>query len=343
MDGQYTIEDAKERREPVSVTLADLSMLVLGAASAMSLPLLHRPADLIAIGGTAMPGWIAWLFVIAEFAMRVGLAIAPVIVARRARYGGLPTPAEWLSILVGLQLLHDEISVAGWMRRLARWYLIDLRSNLGYAVAFRPNETFPGGGRLLVPGYDGFPTDFNPGDEYRLWGWLGTFLLLIVLAALRLGRKRLSGSAKTGLLSAAVLTWLAGASYLLTDGLVWSSKAACDWVGLPSSILVQVALGVANLPEGLLFGVPVVAILTELRTGGIGKWVWTEWIAAATGLLALLLGVTIYVYAELVGPMDSVATTRLARQVVWFVVVGLSGWIIIKRLGWPGVKSGPWP
>ena len=148
-----------------------------------------------------------------------------------------------------------------------------------------------------------------------------------------------------GLLSVAALTWLAGATYLVTPGLGRFSEAACDWVGLPSSLLVQVALGVATLPEGLLFGVPVVALLIELRTGGIGKWVWTEWIGAATGLLALLIGVIIYGYADLVGPMDTLAATRLAVQVVRFVVVGLSGWIIVKRLGWAGTRSGrttPW-
>ena len=119
-----------------------------------------------------------------------------------------------------------------------------------------------------------------------------------------------------------------------------SSEAACNWAGLPSSIFGQVALGVANLPEGLLFGVPVVAILIELRTGGIGKRVWTELIGAATGLLALIIHVIIYGYADLVGPMDTLVATRLAVQVVRFVVVGLSGWIIVKRLGWAGTTSG---
>jgi hypothetical protein len=339
MDGQYAIEDAKERREPVSVTLADLSMLVLGAALATYVPLMHRPADRINVANIPMPGWIAWLFVLAEFAMRVGLTLTPVIVARRARYGGLPRPADWLSIVVGLQLLRDEMQWSGWMRRLARWYLADLGFSLGYAVPFRPGKTFPGDGRLIV-GYDGFPADFTPGDEYHLGGWLGTVLLLIVSVTLGVGRKRLPGWAKTGLLSVAALTWLEGATYLFTPGLMRFSEAAGDWVGLPSSILVQVALGVATLPEGLLFGVPVVAILIELQTGGIGKWVWTEWIGASTGLLALLIGVMIYMYADLVGPMDTAATTRLAIQFVRPVVVGLSAWIITKRLGWAGARSG---
>ena len=215
MDGQYAIEEARERREPVSVTLADLSMLVLGSALVTSLPQMHRPADRIAIANIPMPGWIAWLFVLAEVAMRVGLALAPVIVTRRARYGGLPRPADWLSILVGLQLLYDEIRGSGWMRGLARWYLVDVRCSLGYAVSFRPDDTLPGAVRLIVAdGYDGFPIGFTPGDEYRLWGWLGT-LLLLVSAALGLGRKRIPGWAKTGLLSVASLTWLAGATYLI--------------------------------------------------------------------------------------------------------------------------------
>jgi hypothetical protein len=340
MDGECAMQEATERSEPISITLADLSALVFGSALAISLPRMHLLTDRITIGNIPMPGWVAWLFVIGEAAMRVGLAFIPVILARRARYGGLPRPAEWLSILVALALLQEVIQRSGWIEALARWYIVDLRSSLGYAVSFPVHETVPGGRITVADGYDGLPAGFTAGDAYRLWGWFATVLLLVVSAALGFGRKRMPGWAKTGLLSVAALTSLAAASYLLTPGLGRLSQAASKWVGLPSSIIVQIAVRVGTIPEGLLFGVPVVAIFIELRMGGKGKWVWTEWIGAATGLLALLTGVIIYGYADLVNRTDPLASTRLTVQILRLVVVGLSGWVIVKHFGRAGTRSG---
>jgi hypothetical protein len=89
MDGPCATQRSTERREPISITLADLLALVVGSALAVSLPQLHWPSDRIAIGNVPVPGWFAWLFVIAEAAMKVCLALIPVILGRRARYGGL--------------------------------------------------------------------------------------------------------------------------------------------------------------------------------------------------------------------------------------------------------------
>jgi hypothetical protein len=212
MDGECAMQEAREPSEPISITLAELSALVLGSALAFSLPQMHLLTDQITIGNIPMPEWVAWLFVIGEVAMKVGLAFTPVILARRARYGGLPRPAEWLSILVALALLHEVVQRSGWIKALARWYIVDLRSRLGYAVPFPVHETFPGGRITVADGYDGLPAGFTAGDAYRLWGWFATVLLLGVSAALGFGRKRMPGWAKTGLLSVAALTWLEAAS-----------------------------------------------------------------------------------------------------------------------------------
>src|SRR5438270_182516 len=115
MDGECAMQEAREPSEPISITLAELSALVLGSALAFSLPQMHLLTDRITIGNIPMPVWVAWLFVIGEVAMRVGLAFTPVILARRARYGGLPRPAEWLSILAALALLHEVVQRSGWI------------------------------------------------------------------------------------------------------------------------------------------------------------------------------------------------------------------------------------
>jgi len=97
------------RREPARPTLADLLMLVAGFALSFSLPRLYHLTDRIAVGNVPMPGWVAYLFVAQEAAMRGGLVLSPVILARRFRYGGLPRPADWLALLAGLPLLDALI------------------------------------------------------------------------------------------------------------------------------------------------------------------------------------------------------------------------------------------
>ena len=246
-------------------------MLVVGFALAFSLPRLYHLADRISIGSLPMPGWVVCLFVIREAAMKGGLALAPVIVARRARYGGLPRPSDWLAILIVLPLLHEVIQRSDWMKRFARWYLVDVRPSLGYPVPSLLHASHPGAAILFGDvgyfGYEGFPIDFTPGEEGRLLGWFMTILLLMIFTALGLGWKRIPGWAKTGLLWLAALTWLAGVTSLLSVGLGRASQAIAGWIGLPSSIIFQIALGLGCLPEGLLFGVPVVAALFDVRRG----------------------------------------------------------------------------
>jgi hypothetical protein len=338
MDDTNAVRGKTERREPVSVTLADLSALVVGSALAFSLPQLHYPTDRITIDKIPMPVWVTYLFVIAEVAMKCGLALAPVIVARRARYGGLPRPADWLSILVGTALLHEVIQRFEWMKRFAKWYVVDFRPSLGFPASFLPQERLPGSvtavGGSTGSAYDGFPADFIPGDEYRLWGGFAMVILLGVSIALAVRWKQMPGWAMTGLLSLAAFTWLAGVNYLLAFGANLVSQSVAEGITLRPDIVRQVALGVATLPEGLLFGVPVVAMLLEFRSGTTKNWSWTTWVGGAIVLFALPSGVMIAWYVDLVTGAQPLAATRLTVQAVRLVAIGLSSWVIAWRVGW---------
>ncbi len=229
------------------------------------------------------------------------------------------------------------------MKRFARWYLVDFRSSLGYPVSFSPHGRFRSRADLvgdqIYSGYDGFPAGFTPGDEYQLWGWFATVLLLGISAALGFGRKRMPGWAKTGLLAVAAFTWLAGVTYLLTPGLVRASEAISERIRLPSSIAMEIALGVGALPEGLLLGVPIVAVLLDLRRGTVRIWAWTGWVGAATALFALPTGMVIYGFADLINRTDPLATTRLTVQALRLIIVVLSSWVIVKSVGWAGTTS----
>jgi hypothetical protein len=325
------------------MTLADLSALILGSALAVYLPQMHFPHDRITIYNFPMPEWVAWLFVIQEVLMKVGLALIPVILVRRARYGGLPTATDWLPILVALPLLHEVIRRLDWMRRLARWYLVDFQQSLGNTVAFPPGRHFPRRGGITIGdvtyvGYDGFPAGFRPGDEYRLWGWLATALLTLIIVALACGWKKLPGPAKTTLLALAALTWLAGVQHLVTPRLVRASQAMFEQISLPYSISVQLALAVANTPQGLLFGVPIVAMLTELRKGRTDKWIWTGWIGSSAAVMALLTLQVVYLYADIANRTDPMAQARLIVEVLRFVFIGVASWFIVKRFRWGGFR-----
>ncbi len=344
VDSPHTIQNARKRPEPRSMTLADLSALVLGCALAVWLPQMHFPHDQITIYNILMPKWVAWLFVITEVLMKVGVALIPVILARRVRYGGLPTAADWLSIVVALPILDEVVRRLEWSKRLARWYVVDFQRSLGNSVAFPPGRRHINGrggitiGDVTYVGYDGFPAGFRPGDQYRLWGWLATGLLVLILALLTFGWKRIPGWAKTGLLALAAFTSLAGVTYLVTPGLVRASTAMLEHLTLPSSISVQLAIGVANTPTGLLFAVPIVAKLADLKTGRTDKWVWTGWIGSSAAMITLLTSQVIYLYADSANRADPTSWARSSAEALRLVVISVASWLIIKRIGRGGFR-----
>jgi hypothetical protein len=321
---------------PTPLTLADLSMLVVGFAVVFSLPQLHYPSDRVTIDNISMPGWIAWLIVIQEVALKGGLVLAPVIVARCARYGELPRPADWSAILLGLRSLDEVIQRGEWMKRFARWYLFDFRPALGYPVPSLPHERYPSRGLkfrgVIMYGYDGFPSDFTPGDESRLWGWCALILLMMISAALWLGWNWMSGWAKTALLSLASLTWVSGVTYLLFAGLGRASLAISGWTGLTSSVVVPIGSGLGSLPAGVLLGVPVVAVLHDLGMGGGKSWAWTERVGMMIALIALPIGSVIYWYADLINRSDPSAQARLGVNFIQLIAVILISWAVVKGL-----------
>ena len=338
MENTGTIRQGTDQREPGSLRLADLSMLVVGFAIVFCLPWLYYPTERISIGNAPMPGWVVCLLVVRETAQKAGLILTPVVLARRVRYGGFPRPAEWLAILVGLPMLYEVIQRAGWVKRFARWYLVDFRSASGGAIPPLLHEPYPntgiGFGNVRYYGYEGFPVGFTPGEEVRIWGWFATILLLLIATALVVGWKRIPNWAKTGLLWLAALVWVAGVTYLLFAELGRASRVTAEWSDLPSGIVVQIAFGLGRLPESLLYGLPIVAVLFGVRRGVYRSWVWTEWLGATTALLAMPLGAAIYWYADLVNRSDPIAVTRLGVQSLQLVAAGLISWMIVKHLGW---------
>ena len=145
--------------------------------------------------------------------------------------------------------------------------------------------------------------------------------------------------AKTALLAMIAFTGRVILICLGGPGLKWAFQAIAGRARFSSEIVGQVAYCITTVPEGVLFGGPVVAILVELRTNSMSKWVWTESVGAATAVLALSNVEVISGYPNLVNGADPLASTRLTVNALRLVVVALGSWFIVDRIGWAGTTS----
>ena len=87
------------------MTLADLCALILGCAMACSLPTAIGRATFIG-NGKKLVGIAYGLYQVPESGRKLAIALVPVILARRWRYGGRGRPAEWLVLGHAASELH---------------------------------------------------------------------------------------------------------------------------------------------------------------------------------------------------------------------------------------------
>lgn len=333
MDDGATLGHGSTRREPAWFTLADLSVAVLGCALVLCLPRLHHLADRIAIDNVNMPRWVAWLYVVREFAMKGALIVGLVVVARRARYGALPKPADWLALLVGLPVLHEIIGRLQWSKRFARWYLVDFRPSLGLNVYF--DDRFDGRrseqGDIVWAGspYKGFPADFTPGDEHTLWGILAAVVLAAMLTTLVLAWRRIPCAWKTILLTASAFAWIGGIALPFMLATVRVVLASAERFNLHPDVVNHLAWSLVGLPTGILFGVPIVASYLALR-GALKNWAWTSWAGMMFAMLALPGQWVVAAYAFSMSTAPGVGMTRLTIMCFKFIIEGLVSWLIVR-------------
>ncbi len=326
------IRRPSERREPSAITIADLLLLVGGAAFACSLPQQYHVGHPYAIANIPIAGSAVVVFWTGEAATKAGLALMPVIVARRFRYGGIPRPGDGLAILASVAFAHEFFHLTIWIDSFARWYLLYVRSSFGYPPSFsavRETSRNVGiSGNQIMGDYFGVPDGFAPGYEYRIWGCFTTGLFLVVATVLVLRWKRMPGWVKTVLLTAGAFACVEGVTYLISPSFVSASQPFSTRTGLSPAVTAQLAIFMGALPLGLLLGVPIAATILELRSAD-RSWVWTEWAGAAIALFALPTGLAIYWYADPTFSLRPEAANRLSVQLV---TVGLLSWLIAKRL-----------
>ena len=286
------------------MTLVDLMALVAGVGTSFalvaSLPgsnVIRSPLDQL-------------VYSVIRLFQGMSLALSAVALARVAAYRRMPTPAEWLGILVGTSLLTDlpEFRVDSWI----------------YAY------------RWAFPSLDPL--------SYTGVRWVGAGLfsagILIGLGFLRLGRQLLPTWLRT-----IVLAWMA---LLGMAGPLWVfGQHGADWFSPPggfgpgtASTLYRGACGLAaHLPMGLLFGVPALASLNQRIS--CRKWIWTEWANLSCSTMTGFAFMMLY-RGEFRFPSPAWLAERLL-VLAWFLAVALLSRLILmrfledwgRRIGWP--------
>ena len=290
------------RPEPRWMTLADLGVIVAGAALVLLIPApgLEWPSYL----PPPPPGYFLVVGT-RRLVPAIGLALALVVLFRRGRYGGLVRPAEWLALgLAALCLLENVPN-------------LDAAVNAYYAAARSTALDF-GVARWLLSA----PAAVG-------------FVLVAGGLALLLRRAR-SGSRVA---SASTVAGIVGALFLWYWGPCEVARLQLPWLLVPSPngdprswgwrgpVVFSLREVVANVPMGLTWGLPAaVAVRTWLnnrRRGRTQAWLWTEPAAFATAAVAFVL------YA-MFGPRWP---GDLVPWVSMVVSVGLASWWIAGRLG----------
>ncbi len=240
------------------MTLVDAMALVLGVALAFA----ATPGRTFFLQVPAV--WVLAFFGLIQITEGFALALSIVILGRLVRFRRIPRPAEWLAILVA-----------------------------GSMLAGRPEWNVDGYVNWL---YARFPTTRDSKIDFGGWRWViagGELAILLTgLGALRLARRRLSAWSKS--LALFGLSILAISGPLAVCGLQGADLLTPSegfGPGVGPILLRKACWLAAQIPVGLLFGIPAFETLAE-RIGG-RRWSWTDWAGASLsltmGLISLIL------------------------------------------------------
>lgn len=239
----------------------------------------------------------------------LAVAIAAVVLARSARHRRRPRPAEWLAIL---------IAVAG--------------------LAFRPAA---GLDRAVAALFAGLRTaDVSFAALRWLLALAATAAIVAGLVGLRLTRRILPAWAKTVVLAGLAFVALWGPIEVIgLNGPDLLTPSTGFGAGDGWTLYRGACLLAAQLPMGLVFGLPLIAAFAErLRRPA---WTWTEW--ASLGLSsAVALAISTLYRGEFRQPSVAWATERFLG-VLWLLAIGLISRLILVRLGpgWRRWLDGP--
>jgi hypothetical protein len=258
------------RWEHKSVTIGDLAALVVGIAMVLVLPATQSywplPSDFLG----PWPRWLPWLFCLRQALGAACVALVPVVLWRRACYGGLARHAEFLALCAAMPFLAASIETA----------LIRLSFRL------KSGQSPPGFG------LDGMPVSLvKEWEANSHWVWEQAVLLtgVVALALFFLGRRNSPGWLLSALL---ILAWLG--AYDAGPQLVgrWFFPVIARVNGRPVGETAGVLLSslIYLLPRSVLYSVPAIAAVYVIRRGGWERLGWLDW--TSLGLAAALFLIT---------------------------------------------------
>ena len=198
------------------------------------------------------------------------MALVPVVFFRRARYGELARPAEFLALCAAIPFLADSIETA------LMW------------LSFRLQN----GQTLTAYGRQWMPSEFTDKwwKSYN-WVWEQSLLLggAVALVAFAVGRRKLPGWLLTALL---ILAWFGAyeqATKLVSRGAeLLITRVNSGPVGWTIRLLSWALF--YSLPRFILYSVPAIVAVRDLRREGRARPTWLEWtclgLAAALFLIA---------------------------------------------------------
>jgi hypothetical protein len=285
------------RIEPTSLTISDLIAIVAGVAIAIAAwPPFSVPP--------MMPGSIPYWFVIGlilywcVLALETGASLG--VLARQALYRRRARPAEWLGMLIALEL-------------------VTLPSLDGAVNACFSHQ-------MIL-------------SAFGMCRWIlaGAALLAIctVLALLAFLGRLLPCWTRTIALAVLALLFLWGPAQVLAQEihslLPRLSRFRPEWLFW---IVVESRRALGEIPMGLIYGIPVAAIVRDWRTQRERIWLWTEKAAVGVGLAIGLGALGLFYFGRSEWPPDGLRAERIVMPFWLLAVWGLSRWLISR--------FGPW-
>jgi len=279
--------------EPSTTTIADLVALVAGVALAAALEWYSGWSSQLGMGASPAPQWYVLLSYLNEGVRKGFVAMIPVVVARRIRYGGPVRPAEFLALCFGasrLVLSFERIPSLGLVVRSPG-------KQLSYTINI---------------------------ELYNCW-----MLTQISICALAVG---LAAMFRRRLVPWQTCCLLVGA-YLALDPIEWfvhtGRDAILDRVQLPSWA-VRVGNDLLTMPFLILGAVPMVlAILDRIRRNR-EKWTWLEHVCLGL-TLASFVGIRLKYYGKMGMSMNGSEAIEMIAINAAEIVAALSICLIIVR------------
>ncbi len=259
----------RDQSEHRSITIGDLAALIAGIAVVLVLPTRQGfwplPSDFVG----AWPRWFPWCFCLRQALGAACVALMPVVFSRRAHHGGFARPAEFLVLCAAMPFLADSIETA----------LIRL------SLRLQTYQSPPGFGLQGMP-----PALIEEWRKGSHWVWEQNLLLsgAVAIAGFYLARRKLPGWLLTAQL---IIAWLGVFEAGTRLASRWTALLISRLIGGPigNTLGVLIFAVVFLLPRFILFSVPAIAAVHDVRHNERARPSWLEWTGLALGAATFLI------------------------------------------------------